>query len=239
MWLMTTKDRPQAAERALAACWETGMRQRGIVYVDGKNHTPYDDIKIPPNWEMVKWVDVGGIGNLAGSKHYIFEKYDKERVYGWMADDNIPVTQDWCAIVEEAAYPFSLVHCRDEFVSLTASGRNHLSKTMNLGGGICWGGDLVRCVGWWAPSGVVQGSIDWAWTSLVGETPIGVYRDDILVRHDNWRTGRREKDENDNLEKPFIKNDINYIKQYRQTRGFQLIRERILRESVRIRQTQC
>ena len=204
MWLMTTKNRPKAAEIALAACWDTGMKQPGVVYVDGQNHSPYDDIKLPPNWTMVKFVDVGGIGNLAGSKQYVFETYPDERVYGWVADDNFPVTNNWCAMVEEIAHPWRLVHCRDDFVSLTGSGKDSLRETRNLGGGICWGGDLVRCVGWWAPPGIIQGSIDWAWTSLVGTTDMGVYLPDVIVRHDNYRTGRRQKDDNDNLDKQFI-----------------------------------
>jgi len=103
MWLMTTKNRPEAAERALWACWDTGMRSPGVVYVDGENHTQYDGIELPVNWEMVKWVDVGGIGNLAGSKNYIFENYPDERVYGWVADDNIPITPGWCEMVEKPA----------------------------------------------------------------------------------------------------------------------------------------
>ena len=227
---MTTKNRAKAAERTLQACWDTGMRQAGVVYVDGENTAPYDDIKLPPNWTMVKWVDVGGIGNLAGSKQYTFETYPDEDCYGWIADDNIPETFGWSYTVEARAYPFCLVHCRDMFVSETESGFDDLKRTRNLGGGICWGGELVRCVGWWAPPGVIQGSIDWAWTSLVGDTPLGLYLPDVIVRHDNWRTGRRERDDNDNLNKPFIRADVAHIDRYRRTQEFKQKKAKVLCE---------
>ena len=231
MWLMTTKGRAKAAENALAACWSTGMRQSGIVFVDGEDTAAYDDIKLPPNWSMVKWVDVGGIGNLAGSKQYVFEHYPDERVYGWMADDNIPVTENWSYKIEELAYPWRLVHCRDMWISEESlSSLDQLKRTINLGGGICWGGELIRCVGWWAPPGIIQGSIDWAWTSLVGNTPLGLYVHDIIVRHDNWRTGRREKDDNDDLTKAYIRADVAHIDQYRRTPEFKQKKVKVLRE---------
>jgi len=229
MWLMTTKNRPKAAEQTLQACWDTGMRQPGIVYVDGPDHKQYDNIKLPDNWEMVKWVDVGGIGNLAGSKQYVFENYPDERVYGWVSDDNIPITPEWSYIIEDRADPWFLVHCRDMWLSENDDTRKPLEETRNLGGGICWGGDLVRCVGWWAPPGIIQGSIDWTWTSMVGDTPLGVYLHDVIVRHDNWRTGKREKDDNDNVKKPHVLKDIAYISVFRQSKEFATIKERVYR----------
>ena len=211
------------------------MRSPGVVYVDGENHTQYDGIELPVNWKMVKWVDVGGIGNLAGSKNYIFENYPDERVYGWIADDNIPITPGWCEMVEDAACPWNLVHCKDEFISLSSSGRDALKETRNLGGGICWGGELIRCVGWWAPPGIIQASIDWAWTSLLGCTGIGIYREDITVLHNNWRTGRREKDANDDTiidgkKPPHVLKDISRVAGWRKSDDFKQTRERLLRE---------
>lgn len=225
MWLMTTKGRPKAAEKTLAACWATGMKQAGIVYVDG-DPAGYDDITLPDNWEMVK-----GRGNLAGSKQYIFKHYPNERCYGWVADDNYPETPYWSYMVEELAHPWRLVHCRDSFISdLDYANVSLLMRTRNLGGGICWGGDLIRAVGWWAPPGIIQGSIDWAWTSLVGDTPLGLYVQNISVRHDNWRTGRRDQDDNDNLQKPHVKADVTHVGNLIKSEEFQKVRERLVKQ---------
>lgn len=224
MWLMTTKGRPKAAERTLSACWDTGMRQPGIVYVD-KDPTGYDDIKLPPNWSMVF-----GDGNLAGSKRYVLEHYPDERCYGWVADDNYPETMYWSYTVEDIAVPWRLVHCRDRWVSeMNHANYRALVRTRNLGGGICWGGDLIRSVGWWAPPGITQASIDWCWTSLVGDSPLSVYLAGVYVRHDNWNTGKRAKDKTDEWG-PHMQPDIARIGAYIKTAEFRILRERLIRE---------
>jgi hypothetical protein len=198
------------------------MRQPGIVYVDG-DPAGYEEIKLPDNWSMVF-----GNGNLAGSKQFIFENYPDEACYGWVADDNHPVTPNWSYIVEEATQGWRLVHCNDQWVSLCDS--VSVAHTKNLGGGICWGGELIRCVGFWAPPEIVQGGIDWFWTTLCGDSVLGHYIDDVIVRHDNWRTGLRGKDENDNLDKPHIKSDIAYMRSYLKSKAFWKIKERVHRE---------
>jgi len=230
MWMMTTKDRPKAAEKTLSACWQTCMKQPGIMYVDGTGEG-YDSIAIPDNWEVVYHRDLGDFGNLAASKQYVFKRFPDERVYGWLADDIYPETEYWSYIVEEMAYPWKLVHCKDGFVSdMDFANYQLLTRTRNLGGGTCWGGDLLRSVGWWAPPGIIQGSIDWFWTSLVGDTPLGVYLSGVSVRHDNWRTGRRDKDENDNLSHEYVKRDIAHIGRMVKTDEFAKMRERVLNE---------
>lgn len=227
MWLMTTKARPKAARETIEACHETHMQQKAIMYVDG-NPKGYD-FPLPPNWQRVTWAEVGGVGNLAGSMRYIFEQHPRECVYGWLADDNIPETPYWSYMVEELAHPWRLVHCRDKFVS--EEKHSHflaLIQTRNLGGGMCWGGELVRAVGWWTPPGVLQGSIDWVWTALVGGTPLGLYVHNVIVRHDNWRTGRREQDDNDDLTKPHIVHDVERIKNYIKTGEFHELKKGLL-----------
>ena len=230
MWLMTTKGRPLAAERVVSMCWATGMRQNAIMFVDG-DPKGYDEKSLPDNWELVIGANVNHRGNLAGSKQYAFKRFPDEKHYGWMADDNYPQTQDWSYIIEEIAGAWHLVHCKDNFVSeMDYANKELLYRTLNLGGGICWGGDLIRSVGYWAPPGIIQGSIDWFWTSLCGDTPLGIYLHNVTVKHDNWRTGRRAKDDNDNLEKDFVKKDVAHMTAYLKTQGFAELKERVLNE---------
>ena len=230
MWLMTTKGRPKAAKAAIDACWDTGMRQPAVMFVDG-DPAGYD-FTLPDNWELVEGRKVSKIGNLGGSKVYILERFPDERVYGWMADDNYPVTPGWSGIVEEKAAPWRLVHCRDDYVSdpnVIKGGVAQLQATRNLGGGICWGGELIRCVGWWCPPGIVQAGIDWTWTSLVGGTAIGLYLPDVLVRHNNYRTGRRPEDATD-VWGAWMKPDLERTERFIHSREFRIIKERIMRE---------
>ena len=226
MWLMTTKGRPQAARKAIQQCWDTGMRQPAVMYVDG-DPAGYD-FTLPDNWTRYE-----GNGNLAGSKRYLFETYPHERIYGWLADDNWPETPDWSYIVEDRAYPWYLIHCQDKWMSEHRTQWYALRETTNLGAGTCWGGELVRAVGWWSPPNITQASIDWAWTSLVGKTPLGVYLHNVIVRHDNWRTGRRAQDSNDTsiiaeTMTPFVRKDIDTIRNWIGSDDFQQTRERVL-----------
>ena len=200
------------------------------MFVDG-DPQGYDQINLPDNWEMVIGSEVSDRGNLAGSKQYILKRFPSERVYGWLADDNVPITQNWSYIIEDIAYPWYLVHGKDCWVSEQEPPSNYyLFRTKNLGGGICWGGDLVRSVGYWAPPGIIQGGIDWFWTSICGDTPLGVYLHNVVVKHHNWRTGHRAKDDNDNLEKKHVKEDVAYMGKHIKSQGFLDLRERVLRE---------
>jgi len=226
---MTTKGRPKAAQQVLDECWQTGMRQPAVMYVDG-NPAGYD-FQLPDNWKKVE-----GNGNLAGSKQWVFTNYPNERVYGWLADDNHPKSPNWSYIIEEVAHPWHLVHCRDRWIS--REDKHALEETRNLGGGICWGGELVRCVGWWAPPGIIQASIDWAWTSLVGKTALGVYLDNVIVEHHNWRTGKRKMDANDETiiqetMPDFVKRDIETVRNWINSKDFKRTQERIIREYTR------
>lgn len=220
MWLLTSKGRPNAAKLTIDECTDTGMTQKAILYVDG-DPTGYN-FTLPYNWKVVY-----GCGNLSGSMQYVFTAYPNENVYGWLADDNHPVTFGWCQTVEKTAYPNSLVHCRDLYISeMNEYNRSLLYRSKNLGAGLCWGGDLVRAVGFWSPPGVVQAGIDWFWTELVGDTPLGVYRPDIIVRHDNHRTGRRNKDTIDEWGQ-HMKEDIAYMKVYIHSWEFRALKEMV------------
>ena len=222
MWLMTTKGRPQAAKQTIDECTATGMKQSAVLYVDGDT-TGYD-FPLPTNW-----VKVCGNGNLSGSMQYVFETYPNEKVYGWLADDNHPMTPDWCSKLEQAAHPCYLVHCKDFYISeMNTYNQEQLYQSKNLGAGLCWGGELVRAVGFWSPSCVVQAGIDWFWTEIVSYAKLGIYRPDIIVKHDNWRTGRREKDSVDEWG-DWMKGDIEAMKQYRYSKEFQMLKERVLR----------
>jgi hypothetical protein len=226
MWLMTTKGRPQAAKQVLDECWQMGMRQKAVMYVDG-DPTGYD-FKLPDNWQCIK-----GKASLAGSKQWVFKNFPDEGCYGWMADDNHPVTKHFSYYIEDVARPWKLVHCRDEWLSnKNELKRKQLYETGILSAGVCWGGDLVRCVGWWAPPNIIQASIDWTWTSLIQQSPLGVYLHNVTVKHDNWDSGRRAKDKTDEWG-PHMKRDIATIRAFIKSAEFAKIKERIRREYLR------
>ena len=63
---------------------------------------------------------------------------------------------------------------------------------------MCWGGDLVRAVGWWALPGVYQGGIDDAWIHLAHRVfDVKKYVPDVIVEHMSYRNAKRPKDYTD------------------------------------------
>lgn len=72
---------------------------------------------------------------------------------------------------------------------------------------MCWGGELVRTVGWWALPGVKQAGIDTAWTAIVQPLGLARYTPQVICEHMNYRTGKRPLDETDS----WFRKGINYI----------------------------
>lgn len=222
MWLLTTKGRPAQAKQVLDECWETGMRQNAWIYVDG-DQTGYD-FTLPDNWLMIF-----GDGNLSGSMQGVFKAYPDERCYGWLADDIHPQTKYWSYYLEDLAAPWRLAHAQDHYISdMKARDSYCLLTGANLGTGLCWGGELVRCVGHWAPEFVIQGGIDWFWTCIVRNSPLAIYQHNVILKHDNWRTHNRPKDKTDDWG-PWVQPDIDRMRAYLKSAEFTRVREQALK----------
>lgn len=191
IWLLSTKGRPREAQETIDACEATGMTSPGIVYVD---ETPYPKLRLPPNWTLHyerKWL------SLQGSMSYVFERYPDATQYGWLADDTRPRTHGWDKKLEAVAGSWCLAYARDLWFSESPGQLEWLERGLNLSSGLCWGGELVRTVGWWALPGVKQAGIDMAWLDIARPFGLHRYRHDIVVEHLNWRTGKRPFDQGD------------------------------------------
>ena len=179
-------------QAVLDACEKSGMTSRGIVYVD-ETVDEYRNIRLPRNWSIhyePKW------GSLQASMQYVFNKYPDAKSYGWLADDTYPLTEGWDKKVEAAAGDWALAYCNDLWI-----GPNQRDNGIDLTAGLCWGGELVRTVGWWALPGVQQAGIDTAWTLLLKPLQLLRYLPEVVVEHKNYRTLKREKDWVDSWER--------------------------------------
>lgn len=205
IWLLSTRGRPQACQEVLDACEATGMTSPGLVYVD-ETVDEYKCLRLPPNWRIHrsrKW------GSIAASMRYCLKRYPDATQYGWLADDNIPVTDNWDKILEEAAGEWFISCARDLWFS-------ELQWVYPTGGpcftsGLCWGAELIRSVGWWSLPGVRQGGIDGAWNDLAGLCGLTRYLPEVIIEHRNWQLGKRAWDETDNSVKhglAYIANDL-------------------------------
>jgi hypothetical protein len=114
------------------------------------------------------------------------------------------VAGDWC-----------LSYARDLYLSEQPSFEAELHDGQNLSAGLCWGGKLVREVGWWALPGVRQAGIDTAWCAIVHPLDLARYCRDVTVEHKHYMTGKRERDDGDS----WVRDDVEYVKADIRTRN--------------------
>lgn len=195
------------------------MTSPGVVYVD-ETVDMYRKIRLPKNWTIhyePEW------GSLQASMSWCFEQYPDASHYGWLADDTFPRTPGWDKLLEMSAGPWGLSYARDMWMSEGPIERWEFETGKNLSSGLCWGGELVRTVGWWAIPGVRQAGIDTAWCSIIEPLGLARYRHDIVVEHHNYRTGKRERDEGDSWDRGgdnYVERDIATVRKWMATGGY-------------------
>lgn len=184
MWLLTTRNRPEMAQRTIDACAATGMSTPAIVLMDG---CEYPDLKLPENWRAEATAENIGVGP---AMQRFFERHPDLPYYGWLADDFVPQTPGWDRALIDAAGKHCLACCNDlyprEFVP------RHLTSAFAIGG------DLVRAVGWFSPPGLRQAGIDSAWNQIGRRFNLLRYLHDVVVAHEHYSVGKRPKDATDN-----------------------------------------
>lgn len=207
IWLLSTRGRPKECQQTLDACEATGMTSPGVVYVD-ETVDEYQDLRLPDNWTIhyePEW------GSLQASLSWCLERYPDATHYGWLADDVRPRTTGWDAALEAIAGDWCLSYARDMWLSENPHTLSELEQGNNLSSGLCWGGELVRTVGWWALPGVRQAFIDVAWCRIIETFGLQRYTHDVVVEHLNYRTGKREMDAVDDWSRKgenYIERDI-------------------------------
>lgn len=207
IWLLSTRGRPKECQATLDACEAAGMTSPGVVYVD-ETVGIYRKLRLPDNWTVHPepvW------GSLQASMSWCLEQYPDATAYGWLADDVRPQTVGWDKQLEAVAGDWCLSYGRDMWLSESDWRRNELEDGDNLSSGLCWGGELVRTVGWWALPGVRQAFIDVAWCRIVGPLGLARYTHEVIVEHLNYRTGKRDRDQGDDWTRggdDYIERDI-------------------------------
>jgi len=168
------------------------MTSVGVLYVDQVTLDGYADLRLPANWRLHL---AGAHTGLSAALRWCFKTHPDEASFGWLADDMLPRTPQWDRLLEQAAGRCYMSQCRDDWVFPEFPGP--VREGLEPSAGQCWGGDLVRTVGWWALPGTFQGGTDVAWIRLVHHLGRMRFVDDATVEHRHWRTGKRERDQLD------------------------------------------
>jgi len=187
MWLLPTRGRPEMAQRFLDGALKTNMKSPAILFIDERGGE-YPKMHYGTNWTEIRMK-----ADMAEAMQWAFITNPVASFYGWVADDMIPRTIFWDTELIMTAGNWCISHCNDLDLALNPAVRNGV-----LSGAMCWGGDLVRTVGWWALPGVQQGGIDDAWIHMCARLfNLKRYRDDVVVEHFHYNNKKREYDETD------------------------------------------
>lgn len=163
------------------------MTSPGVLYIDGDERGEYADMAYPDNWT----VHLAQHAGLSAALRWCLATYSDEASYGWLADDMIPRTHGWDRALEQAAGRCGMSQAQDLWVAPKLPAEVRLGEPT---AGQCWGGDLLRAVGWWALPGTFQAGTDAAWSILIQRLGRMHYLDEVTVEHRHWRTGKRERD---------------------------------------------
>lgn len=172
------------------------MTEPGFLYVDGDPDAKYVNLRVPSNWQVFIRKERGGLGD---AMRWFFHHYPALPYYGWLADDLRPRTQGWDVRLKLAAGSGCFACCNDDWMVHTPQTRFLIQSGKDMCGALCWGGELVRKVGWWMPPFLKhdQVSADTAWCVLLSQTGRFRYLDDTVVEHLHWRARKRERDATD------------------------------------------
>jgi hypothetical protein len=226
MWLLPSLGRPRQAQAVIDACHATGMTQPAVLYVDG-NPGAYQALSLPDNWRMVCAGSQVGIGQ---AMNWCYKTYPNERCYGWLADDTYPETAGWCERIEAETGEHSVVNVYDRYLCDNPHELRNVERGALFTSATGFGGGLVRALGWWAMPRLKQVGIDWIWTELVRDIGIAKYLPDVIVRHDNFETGRRHFDATDHQSRKVDYDaDVQLARSYLKSKIFEADRKALLR----------
>jgi hypothetical protein len=189
MWLLASRNRPHLAAECIAACTDMGMLSPAILYVDAETADGYERIPLPGNWTLHV---AGEHAGLSAALQWGLTAFPSEPSYGWLADDMRPLSPQFDRLLEHAAGTRFMAQAMDNWAAV----RDPVSVRRGIepSAGQCWGGDLVRAVGWWALPGTFQAGTDVAWCRMLSELGRVRYLPHVVVEHRHWRTGKRERD---------------------------------------------
>lgn len=177
VWLLTTA-RPGAWGETVEACRAAGMESRLVVCCDGFRELGEDVWHTEERQGIGFWLQ------------WAFDKWPDAAAYGWLADDTFPRTPGFDRLLAERAGRFGLSYADDGGVVSEEA----LREGRDLSSGLCWGGELVRAVGWWSLPGLRGAWIDVSWLDIVRPLHLYRYSPEVLVEHRSHRNGGRPAD---------------------------------------------
>ena len=169
MWLLPTRNRPQAVEALIAAMQSTGEVPLTAVMVDG----PMYQIDWPKHWKIHE--SYGHI-EMQRALNALYKLYPNETTYGILTDQSRPITPQWASKLEDAAGANFIAMCN------TTKPRTNPRTGLKRVTTICVGGELVRSLGWIWLDKVVHLFGDDAWEDIGYALNCIKYCPDVVIQ---------------------------------------------------------
>lgn len=186
VWILPTRNRPTLCQRALDAAAAHGFTGPGVVSLDGCD---YPGLCLPPGWSLIRWSEpVGHVAQL----QWLYQSYPEAARYGVLTDDQLAETDTFQQRLEAAAGDWCIASAEDGLLH----GRNRLGRPW-IAAAPCFGGELVRALGFLALPDGIHTTTDCVWVEVAGPLDLLRFCPNVRVRHLHWRNGTRPRDETD------------------------------------------
>lgn len=135
MWLLPTRNRPDSVKGLIASMEATGDVPTVAVMIDG----PHYDIDWPSHWHIYQSDEHL---ELQKAVNWLFERHPNEPFYGALSDHSRAISADWSKQLAKIA--------GNKYVSLPNAGKDifHPKTGVRRMSSACFGGDLIRAIGW-------------------------------------------------------------------------------------------
>jgi hypothetical protein len=198
MWLLPSLGRPEKAFQV--------AQQNPHVKITLRLHKGDRKLKTylrkdwPKKWKVI----VGPRLTLAETMNWAFQKFPRERQYGFLADDTLPSPKDWHQRLASAAGSRYIAYPDDGI---------HGEKLCTHH---CIGGDLMREVGFWALPGLKHNCFDTTWFIIGQKRGLLKYLPEVKFNHHHPINGAQE-DDTYHYGQSFFKHDLEVFKNWTNT----------------------
>lgn len=111
MLILPTKNRPQNLEAIFQSYSDTKVTEPITLIIENSDES-YNNIKIPDNFQIFRCP----AGSVIEKTNFFYNKIKSEVSYlGWLADDLVPLTQNWDIILKEGCLRYGMAYGDDGF----------------------------------------------------------------------------------------------------------------------------
>jgi hypothetical protein len=180
MWILPTYGRPERLKAIFDA--PGGMPPNLVVFLTGGDPELRANRAICLERKVAYFVAPDHDARLGFLLRLFSGHYPNEQSYGLVTDDHWPITRYWWEMLEGTA--------GDRFMAYSVDPED----TSPLPGAPCFGGDLVRAMGSFAPGQMLHNYIDNAWRTIGEDFGLLRPRQDVLIQHHHPIRGQAKED---------------------------------------------